>query len=172
MKQYLIPILFLSGTLFFSYLFVVGPPRGEPKKEPAFSVKKQGTIPYNRLRNLQQQTQVSMDLRRQQAVLNKVGRKPNLDPAHSKRHPIHETGLDRDLGPAADDLANEGSREALTLDQRMDEFLARRQQYQEMEQVKREQYVDAFIAEARRMGFRVRVNDAMEIVDVQKIESQ
>lgn len=168
MNHSIVPALFLAGTLFFTYLFINGPVVGGGKSVEKPKSDRRG-VSYSRLRNLKQQAEVRRDLNKQQAILNRRGRMPTLSPDYSKKKKLHETHLDRDVGPAAYDLDSGSTARALTLDQRMDEFLAKRQHYEDLEQMQKEQYVEAFIEEARQMGFRVKINNAMEITDVEKI---
>jgi hypothetical protein len=171
MKDHFIPGLFLAGTLFFAYLYVVGPIDGDPNESTLSVERKAGSIPYNRVQNLKQQTSLRMGLEKERALLDQSQRRANLQAGQNKATPYDPT-FQEDAGPAAYDVDNKRSYEALTLDQRMDEFLAKRQQYEELEKIKREEYVDQFIMEARSMGFDVKVGSDMKIKSVKKIKSK
>ena len=97
--------------------------------------------------------------------------KPLLDPNYRKRTKFHEAPVNTDAGPAAYDLQEEGINEPVNLDQQMDAFLAKKQRYEELEKEQRQRYVKAFIKEAYKMGYIVKVNDKMEIVSVDKHEN-
>ena len=170
MKQYIVPGLFLAGTILFAVLYVVGP-SNNGGKGIASSETSQGAIRYNRVQNLKNQANIRQDLKRQQAILNRRMNKPGLDPDRHKKSGFHTTDLNKDLGPAAEDLDSGGSVGALTLDQKMDEFLAKREVFEEIENAKRQEYVDTFVREARQMGFDVKVDDNFDIVSVNKISS-
>jgi phosphosulfolactate synthase (CoM biosynthesis protein A) len=51
----------------------------------------------------------------------------------------------------------------------MDAFLARKEQYQMMEKAQRKAYVEAFLNEARKMGFEVKISDDLQIQSIEKI---
>lgn len=166
MNQYIIPGLFLAGTLFFGYLYIAGP-MGD-SSENTMGIDPRGKASYNRVQNLRQQTSVSMGLKKEKALLERGGRKPELEAGKDQQSSFHHLDINEDLGPAAKDVDNRKSWEAMTIDQRMDEFLAKKQHYLEMEQIKKKEYVKKFIDEARAMGFDVVINDQMEIVSVRK----
>ncbi len=154
--------------MFFAYLFVTGPIGGSHGQSDL--ADSTGKVPYNRLINLKEQTRMRLDLKKQQAVLQRTGDKPFLDPGADKRNETHKLDLNDDYGPAAFDINSRNSASAMTLDQKMDEFLAKRQRYEELEKLKRQEYVQRFIEESYRMGFDVRINDKMEIVSVKKLD--
>ncbi len=168
MKYYFVPGLFLLGTLFFGYLYIVGP---DPyvTTPGVISPKTSGnTISYNKLEQYKKEAQVKLDIQKQRAEIEKTVEKPLLDPNYRKRTKFHEAPVNADVGPAAYDLNEEGINEPVNLDQQMDAFLAKKQRYEELEKEQRQRYVKAFIKEAYKMGYVVKVNDKMEIVSVDK----
>ncbi len=169
MNQYIIPGILFSLTLFFGYMFLTGPVGNSQRPVPK---ENEGRVSYNRLRNLKEQTRVRLDLKKQQAQLARTGEKPVLDPNADKRNSRHELDLNEDYGPAAHDIDARQSASAMTLDQTMDEFLAKKEQMREMEEIQREEFVRRFIEEARRMGYEIEINDDMEIIRAKKIGQQ
>ena len=141
-----------------------------PKSVPIKMDRK--TTRYHRIHNLKEQEAIRAQLNRQKALLNRQGQKPSLDPHFTKKKEFHDTDLSGELGPAVEDLDSSGSVEPLTLDQKMDEFLAKRQAYEELEEAKKQAYAQRFIEEARLMGFDVQINSAMEIMSVTPINPQ
>jgi hypothetical protein len=109
-----------------------------------------------------------LDLKKQRAVLEQSETRAILDPAAGKLGEVHELDLNTEHGPAAFDVDNRRSTTAMTLDQKMDEFLAKRQLYEELEERKKREYVRRFIEESYRMGYIVKINEALEIVSVKK----
>jgi len=162
----MIPGLFLLGTLIFGYLYIAGP---SSKTISYGEESTSGKVSYSRLQNLKRQTAVHLDLKKQQALLNQNGDRPDLDPGKDRKNNLHDTSIDRKLGPAARDVDNRRSHDALTLDQRMDEFLAKKQAYEKLEKSQRLAYVKMFISEARNMGYEVVVDQEMQIVSVEKV---
>jgi hypothetical protein len=152
------------GTLFFGYLYLQDP------TDTLFpqSEENQGSIKYNQLQQFQQETDIKMDIEKQKAQMNKKLGGPELDPDHQKNNKFHKTELRKEADPRIYDLQDSSSDKAMTLDQRMDEFLAKKQRYEEMEKNQKNLYVKQFIKEAYSMGFIVVVNDKMEIESVTK----
>ena len=171
MKQYFIPALFLAGTLFFSYLYLAGPLFGRGGILTGLPSSER-SIKYNQLQQLKQETAVKMDIEKQQALINKRLASPDLEAGYDKKNKFHKTEPGYDLGPAATDLDSESSYEAMTLDQRMDEFLARKQEFEEIEEAQKQAYVEAFILEAKKIGFIVKINSDLEIESVTKIKKK
>ncbi len=167
MNQYIIPGILFCLTLFFAYLFVAGPIGGADIVD---SSDLSGKVSYNRLQNLKEQTKVRLDVKKQQALLEQTGAKPILDPEADKKNSLHQLDINEDYGPAAFDVNKRKSASAMTLDQKMDEFLAERQHFDEMEKLKKQEYVRRFVEESKRMGFEVKINDDMEIVSVKKLK--
>ena len=67
MKYYFVPGLFLLGTLFFGYLYIVGP---DPyaTNPGVLSPKTSGnTISYNKLEQYKKEAQVKLDIQKQRA---------------------------------------------------------------------------------------------------------
>ncbi len=127
------------------------------------------SVSFNRLRNLREQAKVRMDLKRDQAILNKTGSRPDLDPYHGEKQPVHQTNIYLEPGPAAEDLNDGGQYGPATLDQKMDEFLAKRQEFEELEQTQKQAYVDNFIYESRKIGYEVKVDrESLKILSVKR----
>lgn len=167
MNQNLIPGLLLAGTLCLGYLYWVGDTpsnHGSLRPNPG-----QDAIQYNRVQQYAKEQEVRRDIYEKQAQFNKIKKRELLDPNFRKEETFHESNPQESLGPAARDLSQDKGYKALTLDQRMDAFLAQRHRYEALEKAKKERYVQEFIKEARGMGFHVEVNDDMEIIDVREI---
>lgn len=167
MKQYLVPGLFLAGTLFFAYLYVFGPVGQEA---PISTDLKSGGIPFGKVEQYRQETAIKMDIMKQQAEVNRHGDRPELDPSYKKNNDFHETTINGSLGPAARDLEDASVTQPMTLDQRMDQFLAQKQRYQTLEASQKQLFAEKFIEEARKMGFEVKINDNLEVIDVKEIQ--
>lgn len=171
MKQYIIPGIFLAGTLFFGILYVVGPP--QPGKVVNLREEaSEGAVQYNRIEQFKKETEVKMEIRKQQAQMEKRVARPELDPGFAKRNRYHETPINRigNTGAAATELHNPGVNEAMNLDQRMDAFLAKLEDHEQMDKIQRAEYVKKVIAEAEKMGFKVEVDDDMNIKNIQKLK--
>lgn len=172
MKDYFVPGLFLAGTLIFAYLFVVGPPQQE-KAHSLTEKNFQGkTSNFEKLEQYRQEMRVKKDILQQRANLQKRRDRQELDPNYNKRNSFHETKLAEDLGPAAEDLNNGTFDEPMTIDQKMNSFLEKKQQYELLEQAQQRLYVETFLKEAYKMGYIVKVNENMEVVDVQRVDAQ
>lgn len=168
MKTYFVPILFLLGTCFFGYLYLTG---SHPDADGAEGYGRNGHgngIRYGKLEQYKKEAQVKMDIQRQRAEMEKSIERPLLNPNYGKENKFHEAVINTDVGPAAYDTSEEGSDEPVNLDQQLDAFLAEKQRYEELEVAQRQSYVQAFIREAFKMGYKVQVNDQMEIVSVEK----
>ena len=169
MKNYAVPIIFLAGTLFFGYLYI----RNPKKKEISSSINSThstGHIIYGQLQQYQKETSIKTDLQKKRAEMNK--KLNNSEIGETFRNPFHQTKLIGANDPRMDILVEESVEEAMNLDQHMDQFLAKRQRYENMESATKKAYVDQFIREAYRMGFIVKVNDQMEIESVVEIKTK
>ena len=170
MNRYLLPILLFSGTVYFAILYVIGPQprtRGVPLPQPA---RKTGSVPYSKIQQMKQETAIKVGIRKQQADMRKRIRRPELDPSYKLKKKFHKTEHHEGFHPVGQDMEDGSIEEAVTLDQRMDDFLAERQRFEMLEASKRKLYVKRFIMEARKMGFKVKVSENLEVVDVQKIK--
>lgn len=166
MRRYIVPFTLFIGTLYFGYLFIQGPSSSSLDFSAASG---QGTVRYNRLQQYQQETAVKMDIERQKLQFDKRASGPEMNPGHKKKNRFHKTELRKDKDPRSIDLEESSDYQAMTLDQRMDEFLAKKQYYEELEKSQKLAYVEQFVKEAYKMGFVVVVNDQMEIESVDKI---
>lgn len=169
MNRYFVPALLFAGTLFFGYLYINEPGQSAYS---TYSQPDSGSVRYNQLQQLRQETAVKMDIESQQAQMAKRIQSPQLDPGKRKKNAFHKTELSSGTDPKTYDLEEASSYEAMTLDQRMDEFLAKKQQYEELEKSQKSAYVKAFVKEAYKMGFIVKVNSQMEIESVEKVANQ
>ena len=170
MKEYFVPGLFLAGTFVFAYLYLAGPPEGgsqKPTQRGEASIGDKAN--YGKLQQYRKELLVKKQILKQEALLRKNRDRLDLDPNFHKNNHFHETNLADEIGPAAEDLSRGSYNEPMNLDQRMDAFLAKKQQYEQMEQAQRERFVESFINEAYKMGYVVKVNEAMEVVDVRRI---
>lgn len=167
MKQYIVPIIFLSGTLFLGYLYVKGP---SPKHRAMRGQASKKGVSFNKLQQYKKEVQIQHEIRKQAAEMRKVVGKPELDPGYKKRNRFHHLNLDKNLGPAADELGRGTDDEPVNLDQRMDAFLAKKQEYEELETAQRRAYVETFIDEAYKMGYRVTISPDLEVTNVEKIQ--
>ena len=167
MQRYIAPIVLLTGTLFLGYLYLEDTKQDSKKKNISRSEKK---IPYGKLQQYQKETRIKIGLHHKQTEMNKQLNNSEINP--TSKNKFHQTELHDGYDSLAEDLADSGSEQAITLDQRMDRFLAERQYYENMEQIAKKAYVDRFISEARKMGYVVEVNDQMEIVNVEEVESR
>ena len=167
MQRYIAPIILLAGTLFLGYLYLDDTRQGLKKKNVSHSEKK---IPYGKLQQYQKETKIKIGLHHKQTEMNKRLNDSEINP--TSKNKFHQAELHDGYDFRSEDLADPGSEQAVTLDQRMDRFLAERQYYENMEQIAKKAYVDRFISEARKMGYVVEVNEQMEIVSVEEVESQ
>ncbi len=166
MRHYSVPVIFLIGTMFIGYLYLQ-----EPKEKDIFPLThSKGRLIYGEIQQYQKETSVKTDLQRKQAEMNKKLNNSEIGPG--SENTFHQTKLLGPDDPRMDVLIEESIEETMTLDQRMDLFLAKRQHYDNMEWATKKAYVDRFIREAYRMGFIVKVNDEMEIESVVEIKNQ
>ena len=165
MNRYFVPGLLLVGTLFFAYMYVVG-----PNQLDDFDMKNggKGRVPFNQVQQLKKETEIKMGIKQQRADMNKRLGGPMLDPGKSKRNQFHKTNVYGGADPKAIDLDDNRHNEGMSLDQKMDEFLAKRQQFEEMADAQRKLYVESFVKEAESMGYKVLINTDLEIVSVEK----
>lgn len=167
MKPYLAPLILLCGTFFLGYLYVQ-----DPVTKTQWLSKPSGkTVPYTQLQQYRQETEVKLDIESQRAALDNRLSGPNIDPSARPRKQFHKTEVQRARDPRAFDLEDDVDSQALGLDQRMDEFLAKKQQYEDLAQSQKRAYVRSFIEEARKMGFVVVVNNQMEVESVTPVDS-
>lgn len=161
-KYYLAPAFFFIGTVVFIYLYLIGP-EGSSHLEREV----EGTTSYLHVQKLKEQARIKLDLKKQKALLEQSKRRAYLEPKSSPKenYQLHLGEGQRDL--SHDEADSHGS---ITLDQQMDEFLAKKQSYEALEQAQRKRYVERFIEEARAMGYDVKVDDDMQIISAEKIK--
>ena len=156
--------------MFLAYLYV----RGPEKKEDSLLFKpthsKKG-VKYGRLQQYQKETSIKTNLQRKQAEILKK-KLDNSEIDNIPKESFHETEIPDSYDPRMEVLAEESTRQAMNLDQRMDQFLAKRQQYDNMEEADRKAYVKQFVREAYKMGFLVKINSQMEIESVKEIKKR
>ena len=167
MKRYLPPILLLLGTLYFGYLYL------QSAEDFSFSPSAgQGQISFAELQQLKQETALKMKLDQQRAELEKNLQRNQLSPGAREQGQFHETPVRDIQDPRAAVLNSPSQTEGLTLDQKMDVFLASKQQYEMLETAQKEAYVEQFIIEARKMGFQVKISKDLQIESIKKIKSK
>lgn len=155
--------------MFLAYLYI----RGPEEKSSSFLTKpthSSGGVEYGRLKEYQKETSIKTNLRRKQVEILKELNNSELE--STSKESFHQTEIPEFYDPRTEVLAEESTQEAMNLDQRMDQFLAKRQQYENMEEVARKAYVKQFVQEAYKMGFLVKINDQMEIESVREINKQ
>ena len=167
MKRYLPPFLLLLGTVYFGYLYLQSP------EDFSFSPSgREGQISFAELQQLKQETALKMNLDRQRAELEKSLQRNQLNPGAREEGEFHETPIRDMQDPRAAVLNGPSNSESLTLDQKMDAFLASKQQYEMLATAQKEAYVEQFIIEARKMGFQVKISKDMQIESITKIKGQ
>lgn len=160
------------GTLLFGGLYLFGPPPGDEADNLSLEEGRSGEkVSYTRLQNLRQQAEVSIELKRQKAVMEQTKNHGILSPKKPNQKRLHKTELVYGSGPAEKDIDQRRRYGSVNLDQRMDEFLAKKQEFEEMEKAKRELFVKSFIEEARVMGYNVVIDEDYEIKSVTRIKS-
>ncbi len=167
MGRYIPPLILFLLTLYFAFLYLQGP------KVPDFlgnQAPSEGSIPYNQIEQYQKETQIKLSIKKQQAEMNKQMGGPELNPGQSAKNKFHKTDFNKGVDQKVIDFSDQENYEALTLDQRMDQFLAKKQKYDELELAQKKAYASAFIKEARMMGFDVKVNDQLDITSVEKLD--
>ena len=161
--RFFLPGMFFAATAILLFLYIQGPPKKSAEQ------RRDGKVRYMELEQLKKGTLRKMELEEQQLRMEKrtggrVIPQGEIDePSFAEGEPSSAQHF------GAKDVADPSNRYSETLDQKMDDFLAHRQQYEEMEKAHREAYVQAFIQEARNMGFEVTINKDMEITKVVKI---
>ncbi len=149
------------------YLYLRGPRKEAPLVKPTYSKK---GVAYGRLQQYQKETSIKTDLQRKQAEILKKLNNSEID--NAPKDSFHETEISGPDDPRMDVLVEESPQQAMNLDQRMDQFLAKRQQYESMEEASRKAYVNQFVREAYKMGFLVKINSQMEIESIEEINKQ
>lgn len=154
--------------MFLAYLYIKGPEKNNNSLlvSPVHSRKESG-VEYGRLQQYQKETSIKTDLQRKQAEVLKKLHNSEMD--STPKEPFHQTEIPDSYDPRMEVLAEESTEQAMNLDQRMDRFLAKQQQYENMEEAARKAYVKQFIQEAYKMGFLVKINSQMEIESVEEI---
>ncbi len=167
MKRYLPPFLLLLGTLYFGYLYLQSP------EDFSFSPSRRaGQISFAELQQLKQETALKMNLDRQRAELEKSLQRNQLNPGAREEGKFHETPIPDMQDPRSAVLNSPSQTNNLTLDQRMDAFLATKEQYEMLESAQKEAYVEQFLIEARKMGFKVKISKDMQIESITKIQNK
>ena len=163
------PAIFVMGTLFFGYLYLQNP--GKKERSSLMSPNRsKGQMIYNRLQEYQKETSIKTELQRKQAEMNKKLNSSEI--SEVSRESFHQTELLGSDDPRMDLFDDESTEQAMNLDQHMDQFLAKRQKYENMKWAAKKAYVSQFIREARKMGFIVKINDQMEIESVVEIKNR
>ena len=154
------------GTLVLLFVYT----QGSLKQRKSTSVE-EGKIPYMQVHQYQQETAMKIGIKKDQARFRKDTTTGHLVPDENYNNDFEDT---HDLRPekhvASEVLEDASFKHAVTLDQKMDNFLAKRQKFEELEEMKKKAYVDAFKREARAMGFEVIIDDNMQIVKVKKLK--
>ena len=169
MKDYIIPTIFLFGTLFLGWLYLQEPDSADPLLKLEWENKKGKKIIYNKIREYQKETEIKAILQRKKAELNK---KLNRGGSEIERvsSPSTEEIKVFNPTPLEEVFEEESPKEALNLDQKMDQFLAKREFYEAMETAERKAYVEEFIRSAYQMGYIVKINEQMEIESITEIK--
>lgn len=168
-NRYLPPFIMLGLTLVFAFLYMQEP------KSPDINLPSrstQGAVPYSQLEQYQKETAIKLHIKQEQADLNKQIQGPELSPGAAAKNRYHRTDFNKGIDQRVLDLNESNSYEAMTLDQKMDQFLAKKQLFDDMERAQKRAYAQAFIKEALAMGFRVEVNSDLEITSVERIDGQ
>lgn len=167
MKRYLPPFFLLLGTLYFGYLYLQS-----PEDLSFLPGNSDGQISFAELQQMKQETALKMNLDRQRAELEKSLQRNQLNPGAREEGRFHETPLREMQDPRSAVLNRPSQTDNLTLDQRMDAFLASKEQYEMLESAQKEAYVEQFLIEARKMGFLVKISKDMQIESITKIENK
>ncbi|MCB0379552.1 MAG: hypothetical protein KDD33_13755 [Bdellovibrionales bacterium] len=150
---------FLLATLVLLFMYL---------QEPSTDlVDGPGSVQYNQINQYRLEAERKIELERGMAEMKRKKSGPKLVPVEAQDVEPLKILPDRD--PHMDDLEEDKTYGPVTLDQKMNAFLANRQAYEEVEHANRQAYVDEFKKEARAMGYEVEINDQMEIVKVRKI---
>lgn len=94
---------------------------------------------------------------------------PEVRSGHRRRDFGRPVDLEAERNMGAQDARDDSLQQSQTLDQKMDGFIAHRQQFEAMEKIQKTEYVKEFIKEARAMGYEVIINNNLEIVKVTKV---
>ena len=161
--------LFLPGTFFVGTLILLLVySQGNVKRKTATT--QSGKVPYMQVHQYKQETAIKIGLEKDQANFRKYSEKSRLHHIANENNDFYDTGLTPEKNRAYEDIADESVQQAVTLDQKMDGFLAQRQRYEELETAKRKAYVDEFKRGALAMGYQVIIDRNMKIISVKKIK--
>lgn len=138
---------------------------------PKRSVSGQGAVPFSQLEQLQQETAVRMQIEQERLNLERQVQRNQLHPGARRRSQFHETPVEMGEDPKSYILHRPGEYKTLTLEQKMEALIAAQQEFEQMEQIQREVYVQQFIKEARKMGFEVKITSDLEVESIRKIKS-
>jgi hypothetical protein len=167
MIKYPIPFFLLCGTLFLAYLYIKGPGNGETRHSESAGAH---SVSYTQLNQLKKETQIKLSMERERALLEKRRERNLLSPGARKRSRFHETPVGEMTDPRTHILDTGSEYQSLTLDQRMDAFLAQKQSFEMLEKVQKEAFVEQFIIEARKMGFNVKISEDLEVQSIDRID--
>lgn len=170
MGRFFLPATFFVGTLVLLVVYS----KGTLKRETA-TTSGSGKVPYMQVHQYKQETAIKMELEKDQARFRKESGAPRIsntfkDDDDDDFYEGTELSAQKNVGQ---DLFNDQSvRQAVTLDQKMDDFLAKKQKYDELETMKKQAYISRFREEARSMGFEVQIDENMQIISVKKINKK
>lgn len=164
MNKLFLPGTFLAGTLILLIVYS----QGSVKRRTA--TVKNGKVPYMQVHQYKRETALKMNLEKDRANFRKHEEKSQLNPSEGQSDDFYDSDLRPEKNTGFEDSSNESYRQAVTIDQKMDGFLAKRQRYNELETMKKKAYVDEFKREALAMGFKVVIDSNMKIISVKKIK--
>ena len=87
MKEYFVPGIFLAGTFVFAYLYLAGPPAGDPQK-PVHrgEASLDHSSNYGKLQQYRKEVQIKKQILKQEAMLRKNRDRLELDPNFRKNN--------------------------------------------------------------------------------------
>lgn len=167
MNKLFLPGTFFIGTLVLLFVYMQGAPSRQTATAPG-----SGKVPYMQVHQYKRETAIKMGIEKEQAQLRKHSEKPQLHPSERSHNDFYEGDLVPEKNVSGEDISDKSYRQAVTLDQKMDGFLAKKQKFSELETMKKKAYVDEFKREARAMGFEVVIDNNMKIISVKKIKKK
>ena len=129
---------------------------------------KKPRIPYSKVREYKQDMAIKMELNQEKVEFLKDKNQGSLAPRPLKKK-VESLSLQQEEDTLREHF-QDPPQNNFTLDQEMDLFLAQKQYHENRLEHRKEEYKAAFKERARAMGYEVKIDENMQIIDVKKID--
>ena len=132
MNKYFLPATFLLGTIVLLFVYSKGVNNGR-----STATTGSGKVPYMQVKQYQQETAMKIGIKKDQARFRKNSATGLLAPAENKQGDYDDYDLSPEENVGSDIVSEDSYQQAVTLDQQMDNFLAKKQKFNELESMKK-----------------------------------